>query len=139
MRHHRVGVAVADAVFGLEPVDDLHVLLVLLRAHQPKPVVHGVAVGLLDGGEVGRGAFDFFRGCHGELLAVDFCGAPIVICPRRPGCPSPPGDGADLGLGAATLDDGHGEWLQSACTLQTYASVSHTRCQKQSPPHHRPV
>ena len=68
VRHHRVGVAVAHAVLRFEPVDDLHVFVVLLRAHQHKPVVHGVAVRLLDGGEVRRGAFDFLGATMLELL-----------------------------------------------------------------------
>lgn len=53
-RHEGVGVAVPEAVLGLEVLDDLHVLADGSRVDHLEPVLDALPVSLLDGREVRR-------------------------------------------------------------------------------------
>src|SRR2546430_713678 len=64
-------VAVADAIVGLEQVNELVVPGHLAGADEVEPVADGLAVLLLDGREVERWACDALR--HGGLLSVRCC------------------------------------------------------------------
>ena len=65
--HDCICMTVPHLVLGLQPVHDFHVLHALGLAHKVQPVADRVAVLLLDGGEVGGGAFGLFVGGHGGL------------------------------------------------------------------------
>ncbi len=59
--------AMAHAVFGLEPIHDLHVLHAGLLPHQAQPMLNREPVLLLNRWEIGRRAGDFLRCSHGAL------------------------------------------------------------------------
>ena len=64
--------AVAEAVFGFEEVDLLHVLFLRDGVEEVEPVGNGFAVLLFDGWEVGGGAGGFLLRLH--LLVVPLVG-----------------------------------------------------------------
>jgi hypothetical protein len=69
-RHQRIGMAVAQLVLALEQGDLLHVFFVFHAVQNGQPVRDGLAVGLFDGWEVRRGAFELVCGRQGVLLWV---------------------------------------------------------------------
>lgn len=64
MSNERVGMAVPYLVLCLEEGDLLHVLFVFYCVQNFEPMLYGLAVGFLNGGEVGGRAFDFSVCCH---------------------------------------------------------------------------
>jgi hypothetical protein len=65
VRHQRIRVPVADLMLRFEKAHQLHVLQVASGLQSPDPVRNRLAVGFLDGGEVGGGAFWFWGFWHG--------------------------------------------------------------------------
>jgi hypothetical protein len=59
MSDEGVGVAVPDAVFGLEERDEFHVFHISRVCQDGEPVVDGLAVGAFDRWEVRGRALDF--------------------------------------------------------------------------------
>ena len=106
----------AEAVFGFEEADLLHVLFVRDRVEEVEPVGDGFAVLLFDGWEVGGGAGGFVLRLH------------LLVVPRPGGKRHSGGRSSEEGFRGATLGGARkpfseGDWPRApALVCQNQAS-----------------
>lgn len=77
--NERVGMAMPYLVLCLEEGDLLHVLFVFYCVQNFEPMLHGLAVGFLNGGEVGGRTFCFSVCCHNSIHLSESKVHPLTV------------------------------------------------------------